>query len=498
MNPIQQSEVNIVEVCEAGQMAAMDELRHIEEKIVANWEALEQRERTQLQTIRKLENSKREIVDTITKVSQLGVAAPDDLKDKVTNLEKELITIKKNYEESPEYIELQRNKQMFETEKEATKTKVDNWTKKLAVAKHLSSQYEKSLKVEHHRHILGLSKVRSFKTLAEAKSAYFSEIPIVLHVETDGSITKATYWKDCASTEHITSTFNNHPRYIVKEIPKSLNWIKRLDSFKSMTCEDDSEIPQVDGVYFIRLEQKNTGNQSEIRNQDNTQTMIARWDNKLLSHDPYFYFNGFFYVESEKEFYGVWPKDIEDGEIKFKNGYATLENECKFDASKIFQDFKEYNTWNEDSLPEEIARRQNLAIQQLATTTPVFEPRNIRLPADLIEKEVGMYWNAFISSPWANEINGAAVIMLKHLCERGIETPHIWTLEHKGHYGFRVRTRDHSWITGKIYCPPSALGRTSPIIDEVVYIPQSREFAGRIVKVGEAAIYVKGFEKDER
>ena len=118
---------------------------------------------------------------------------------------------------------------------------------------------------------------------------------------------------------------------------------------------------------------------------------------------------------------------------------------------------------------------------------------------DLIDKEVGMYWKAFISSPWSSEITGPAVIMLKHLCVRGIETPDIWTLEHKGHYGFHVRTRDHSWITGNIYCPPAALGRTTPIQDEIRYLPAENSYStGRIVKVGEAVIYVSGFKKDER
>ena len=500
MNPTQQSEVNIVEVCEAALSAAQAELKLIEEKLEAAIAAWTENEAAHRKAVMKLQRTKQEIEDTISKVTELGVDAPADLKAKAASLDTELTTVEEDYESAPKYLELGEAKNQLVKNRDDAQAKLTSWTEKTKVAKYLGSQFEKG-----KDHGLGLSKVQSFKTLAEAKAKYFAQVPIVLHVQADGWISEASYWSNCASKGCLASAIKELPRYIVQDIPRSLNWVKELKAYKAMRTEGDRNLTQIDGVYLVRVEPKteNEGAETEDQDEERLQKMIAKWDNQLLTHECSLYRKCFFFVESDQEFFGIWAKNIKDGDIKYQrrsNGYGygdttytVVENEREFDASKLFQDFKVHNSSSEESVPAEITSRRDSAIRQFATTTPVFEPRNKRLAMDLIEKEVGMYWKAFITSPWADEIVGPAVIMLKHLCEKGVETPHIWTLEHKGHYGFRVRTRDHSWIVGKIYCPPSALSRTSPIDEEVVYMP-----TGRIVKVGEAAIYVAGFQKDDR
>ena len=506
MNPTQQSEVNIVEVCEAALSAAKAELKLVEEKLEAAVAAWNENDNAHREAVWKLQRTKREIDDAISKVTELGVDAPADLKTKAATLDTELATAEEDYENTPKYIELAKTKRQLENDREAAQAKLTNWTEKTEVAKYLGSQFENG-----KNHKLGLSKIPSFKTLAEAKARYFVQVPIVLHVQSDGWISHASYWFNHCSKGSVTFPIKEQPRYIVQEVPKSLNWVKGLKAFEAMQSEADKRLIQLDGVYLIRVEAEkpNESDGSETQEENSGQEMIDKWDSNLITHECGLYKNCFFYVESTQEFFGVWPESIPVGDIKYKrrnNGYGyevetytVVENERDFDASKLFQDFKVHTTFTEEPLPDEITSRRDSAIRQFATTSPVFEPRNKRLQMDIIEKEVGIYWKAFIASPWADEINCPAVIMLKHLCERGIETPHIWTLEHKGHYGFRVRTRDHSWIVGRIYCPPSALSRTSPIEDEVVYMPQSRKYgSGRIVKIGEAAIYVVGFHRDDR
>lgn len=172
-----------------------------------------------------------------------------------------------------------------------------------------------------------------------------------------------------------------------------------------------------------------------------------------------------------------------------------MKNHRFHDATDLFLDFKDFKGSSEEPWPEQIEARCVTAIRCFARKERLFEPRAQRLKLEVINQEVGVCWKTFVDAPWAKEISGGAVIMLKHLCERGLETPHIWTLDYKGHYGFRVRTRDHSWITGEIYCPPSALNRTESVAAEVVYLPASYRGA-QIIKVGYAAIYVGGFERD--
>jgi hypothetical protein len=45
--------------------------------------------------------------------------------------------------------------------------------------------------------------------------------------------------------------------------------------------------------------------------------------------------------------------------------------------------------------------------------------------------------------------------LLKYHSENG-EKARFWSGDFEGHYGFRLRTRDHSWIEGDIYILPAA------------------------------------------
>jgi hypothetical protein len=83
---------------------------------------------------------------------------------------------------------------------------------------------------------------------------------------------------------------------------------------------------------------------------------------------------------------------------------------------------------------------------------PKFLPEKGRLSEEQIYKLVGAYWKAFLEAPWEPAIEGTYAL-LKHRCKRG-ETPNVFSCDTHGHFGFRVRTPDHDWIMGEIYCPP--------------------------------------------
>lgn len=83
---------------------------------------------------------------------------------------------------------------------------------------------------------------------------------------------------------------------------------------------------------------------------------------------------------------------------------------------------------------------------------PAFTPGQARLGQSQIDERIGPYWKAFLKSPWEASIAGSYAL-LKHRCTRG-ETPNVFACGTHGHFGFRVRTPDHDWITGEIYCPP--------------------------------------------
>lgn len=86
------------------------------------------------------------------------------------------------------------------------------------------------------------------------------------------------------------------------------------------------------------------------------------------------------------------------------------------------------------------------------TSKKGFDGGQGRLAETKINELIGDYWKAFISSPWEPSIEGTYAL-LKHRCARG-EIPNVYSYDTKGHFGFRMRTPDHDWIIGEIYCPP--------------------------------------------
>ncbi|AKC83116.1 hypothetical protein IMCC26134_10590 [Verrucomicrobia bacterium IMCC26134] len=77
-----------------------------------------------------------------------------------------------------------------------------------------------------------------------------------------------------------------------------------------------------------------------------------------------------------------------------------------------------------------------------------------------IEKILGPFLGKFIDAPWTAETTGI-LANFKYYCEQR-ERPRFHNLSIDGLYGFRLRTRDHSWITGRIYIVPKTMTYASP------------------------------------
>lgn len=85
---------------------------------------------------------------------------------------------------------------------------------------------------------------------------------------------------------------------------------------------------------------------------------------------------------------------------------------------------------------------------------PLFKESSEKLSSPEIYKRIKTEWDSFVNCPWSSEINGT-LALLKYHSENG-EKARFWSGEFEGQYGFRLRTRDHSWIEGDIYILPAA------------------------------------------
>lgn len=504
MSTEQKTEVNILEVCEAELASAQAELKLIEERLESANAASAEHIKAHNKSVKDLERAKRDVEDAISAVTNQGEPAPAGLKSKVLNIETQIVQAKAEHEKSGQSLEIVRAIEQAEKEHQVASASVTRWTAKTGVAQYLAT------KSNDGGRAFGALVAPCFKTLEEARLKYLSEIPIVLNVHADGKVGAVSFWElsEAASCRYV-SLGESGSNCFVQEIPSSMRWIKHVKKYASMRSEDDGDLVQSDGVYLVRVDPEfpKPGSHVEGELAQELQPMLASWDDRLLIHSPSLFARGYFYVEETKEFYAAWPEDFPDVEVKYhtRPNYrgpdtkevAGIGKRSVYDASGLFTGIQTVLYDVEGDLPDTLKQRYVQGVMKFASSSTNFEPRKKQLTLDLIEKEIGMYWKAFISSPWSQAIDSPTVIMLKHLCERGIESPHIWTRDHKGHYGFRVRTRDHSWIIGQIYCPPSSLSRETVIAhEEVIYTP-GVSYAS-IVLVGDAIIYVEGFERDFR
>jgi hypothetical protein len=130
------------------------------------------------------------------------------------------------------------------------------------------------------------------------------------------------------------------------------------------------------------------------------------------------------------------------------------------------------------------------ACRKLAIDTagrPKFLPGQRRLRERQIDELIGVYWQAFIDAPWEASIAGSYAL-LKHRCARG-ETPNVFACEIQGHFGFRVRTPDHDWITGEVYCPPEHFSPAKFPEHEVVNRPMGQDW---VAELGPVKFLIRG------
>lgn len=88
-------------------------------------------------------------------------------------------------------------------------------------------------------------------------------------------------------------------------------------------------------------------------------------------------------------------------------------------------------------------------IVTMTDAEPRFKPRTRYLTNTEVYATLHFYWKAFVACPWAANVDGE-MALLKYLVEGG-EKPRVWSGEYEGQFGFRIRTRDHSWINGQIF-----------------------------------------------
>jgi len=289
--------------------------------------------------------------------------------------------------------------------------------------------------IAHEAHLanpaIGVGPIPKFKTFKEAVRHFYR---VGFSLTKDGEAHQA-----CVG-EQITAYLKNGA--IEGMMPESLSWLGRFESFKKLPCPQlRTHIigDRLSSAYdFKNHFEPRPSHRSSLSGglkilcyvEDNGKILANQAGQKVMMPGK----TGFV-SENFSDLFGSW-EDVLAIATKELGSHGTLD------------------LAHQGKLPvlgEIIRDAWHVAAASLNSKNSIHGGQG-RLTEIKLNELVGAYWKAFINSPWEPSIEGTYAL-LKHRCARG-EIPNVYSFDVKGHFGFRVRTPDHDWIMGEIYCPP--------------------------------------------
>ena len=195
---------------------------------------------------------------------------------------------------------------------------------------------------------------------------------------------------------------------------------------------------------------------------------------KILARVVYIEEKDWIFVRKDRDGYANSFGSLEDALRHYVDELGALESVDISDAKAL-------------PLLGEVVRDACRKIAAETAGNPKFLPGQRRLSDGQIYKLVGAYWRAFLDAPWEESTEGSYAL-LKYLCTRD-ETPSFFSYGTHGHFGFRVRTPDHEWIRGEIYCPPEYFSPTEAPALEVINRPLGPDW---LVELGPVKFLIRG------
>lgn len=141
-----------------------------------------------------------------------------------------------------------------------------------------------------------------------------------------------------------------------------------------------------------------------------------------------------------------------------------------------------------------LARVRSEVVKQ-TTRTPLFKECTEHLTSDEIYQRIKPEWDGFKNCAWSGMVSGV-LALLKYHVENG-ERARFWSGAFEGQYGFRLRTRDHTWIVGQLYLDASDKSGNSkkPIQVHPASNRQYGEGAWQVASVG--GLFIRVAESQE-
>lgn len=530
MSDTPRSKVNILEICQAKVTAAskrIDEAKEALKSAEDQVSAIMRQHQTEISSanaeLTKLSNliqdNEKEGIDT------------QKLEKKASDIKQRISRLTDEHSNSSDLIAANQAAESARREIETADKEHEVRKSQAALAAELKKSFEAA---STH----GAIEALEYETLDEAIDEYVANIPLVVSISKAMTIDRVALWQapNVAEPAQYELSAASGKNYRYSRIPDSLRWLQRFPKTKYTAMPaDDSHVVVSEGVPFVVGVDVSA---KKAPNEEGSGEDTSNWmgDMKSYYHNGHAYGrqllaapaasiylpdgisnvqrSGLCYIKSERKFYAVWNTEFPvvemvPGKIQKRDYYNRIVEEDAIvpkgvmaDMSGLLEDFfspvdkrieASAKGFSDLAKPKDpLVKRVAKAVQAVGVLDAPFESRSDRLTGAEIEKEVGAYWDAFVAAPWEGALTGN-VAMIKHLCERKLETPHVWSYYVKGHYGLRVRTRDHDWIVAEIYCPPSDFSPKDKVAhDSVIYLRNQYGRCENFIKVGPCFINVIG------
>lgn len=135
------------------------------------------------------------------------------------------------------------------------------------------------------------------------------------------------------------------------------------------------------------------------------------------------------------------------------------------------------DTTNHNSLTAHIAS----VVEQATTSTSWFTRQEQCLTSTEIHKQIQAEWHALAVCAWTKDVTDQYALLKYHV-ENG-EKARFWSSPFAHHFGFRLRTRDHTWLVGRLYIDPTASSPEKPV-PPVFHAFKMRNREHRAMQVG--------------
>lgn len=523
-NKTPRNKVNIVAICAAN-------LAGVSERIEAAYKAVNDA-RDQVSAINsrhkeELGSSKVELdeIMSLIEANQRLEVPTEKLEKKSLFLRERIEKVSLEHLQSKELADSVAAIEIAEAELKAAEDLRELFTERLRLAEELKAAFVQS-------DLVGAIEAPEYQTLDEALDDYIKDIPLMVSISENMTVDVVGMWHvPNASVPFLADVYAHKAKpYKFNRLPNQLSWLRQIpgSSYASMPIGGDADFKVGDVIFTFtennddaisKAESDEESDKIEREWMGKMYPRFARNDSSLFAPDGINYStqkglytrSGLCYIRSEDRFYSLWSEKFPSismvpGNVNQSDRWGNVQTVegsvpkgVHADLTKLTDSFFKPLADRIKIAAEELldlscaksplALRFKGALDRVCVLESQFELSGKRLSEDEVNAEVGAYWEAFVKAPWEPDVI-RDVAMIKHLCSRKIEAPHVWSLPIKGHYGLRVRTRDHDWILAQIYCPPESLSPKTPIApDDVVYCSDG------YVKVGPCLINVIGRDR---